>query len=244
MPDNVNLFIDSRLNPLAITEKRIRAILWYVTECYLILKGDKPIYNKDWCNRNTAYKFEDYLKMEFVDSYLIKYKYLLKNRISELEYINFNYETIKRFADKDGIERSDKIDIYINKLGIQKQWNEPSEHVYFAIECKRIEELSSSKEYIKDIQNFCERSYKDLRLPFEGMIAFIENSKLTHSKLANHISDLLKNEKNILTSRYLEKELLNSSFDAGYSSDHSRNSIKKIKFTTFHLLFDYSDNIS
>jgi hypothetical protein len=159
-------FIQNRPQVVSITNNRISNIIWYIAECYNMLLSDKVCYSKS----KTTFHFEDYLKMEFVDSYLINNKKTLTERISALEHINFSYETQKRYLDQnDKKEKIDKIDIFINKLGLKNEWSSEDEHLYLAIECKRIKTLSDCTEYIKDIQKFCDRAYKHLRIPFEGV---------------------------------------------------------------------------
>ncbi len=244
MTFNATPFITSRSNKFAITENRIKNIFWYVVECYNILLNDRVIYSKSWCEANTRYHFEDYLKMEFVDNYLIKNKSIIQNRISVLEEINFSYEIVKRFTDSEGIEGSDKIDIYINKLGLQNLWKDDDEHIYLAIECKRINQLSDCSKYISDIQKFCDRNYKHIRIPFEGMLAFIEDKSISHERISNEVNERLINNDYITTTSYLTKENVNSTFDGGYRSVHGKKFENKATFSIFHLLFDYSSHIS
>lgn len=244
MPNNTARFISSRSNPISITQDRVKSILWYVSECFCILQKTNPDYSKSWCSKNTAYHFEDYLKMEFVDEFLKKNKHLLSNRISELEQINFDYENVRRYTDIEGIERSDKIDIYISKLGLQNVWNESEEHIYFVIECKRINGKPDYTKYTRDIEKFCNRNYKHLRLPFEGMIAFIENRNCTHEKLSKEISNTIAKSKTIKTIHALQKIDINNSFNGSYCSTHKKVFINNPLFTIYHLLFEYFNFIS
>jgi len=243
MSNDASNFISSRKRKTALSFQKIKEILWYISECYTIFQLDEIIYSKKWCSINTSSKFEDYLKMEFVDNYLIKQKKLIQNKLSILEQINFSYETEKRFTDLDGIERLDKIDIYINNLGLQNIWKDSNEHVYFAIECKRINKLSDCKNYIGDIKKFCVRKYKQTRLPFEGMIAFLEKEKLSHQIVSENINLKLKDDTAINTTKYLEGLRVNSSFDGSYQSSHSKEYNKSEIFFIYHLLFDYSKSI-
>lgn len=242
MSTDATRFITSRSNKTALTQKRIEEVLWYITECYMILQKEKRTYSKSWCAKYTKFHFEDYLKMKFVDDYLIENKALIQGKFSALEEINFSYETIKRFTDSEEVEGSDKIDIYINKLGLQNIWKERDEHIYFAMECKRISKFSDSKKYIEDIQKFCNRKYKQTRLPFEGMIAFLENKKVPHKTVAENLNRRLKEDSIITTIEFLTNEKFNPSFNGSYQSLHKKQSIN-ITFTIYHLLFDYSENI-
>lgn len=238
-------FIQNRQKVISITDSRIRHILWYIVECYQLLQIDNPKYSKSLWKKKSTIPFEDYLKMELVDNYLIKQKDLLQARVSKLVQINFSYETQKRYVDfSDNREKPDKIDIYINKLGLQNEWKEPDENVYFAVECKRIKILSDTKDYVLDIQKFSDRNHTTLRLPFEGMIAFIENKKLSHLKVSQEINNKLKSARKINTSKNLTPDTWHSKYVGTYSSIHNRNFKKVTPFSIFHLLFDYSQNVT
>ena len=224
----------------SITESRIRNILWYVIECYMLFKED-VVYSKKEVRQNTTIAFEDYLRNRFIQDYLVKNKDLLKQKTSALEEINFLYETQKEYIDsQDNKQKPDKIDIYINKLGLRDVWKENDENIYFAIECKRIEILSDTSTYIGDIEKFTNRNYIDTRLPFEGQLAFIENSSITHIKLSNEINKKLKEKQNIITYGILNPISIHTRFDGTYLSMHKRNTDKQESFSIYHLLFDYS----
>lgn len=241
MPLNASNFIRNRANAVQITSSRISHIVSYVIECYQLLIANNRLYSISRVNQNSTLSFEDYLKMDLVDAYLIPNKHLLTGKISALEEITFNYETQKRFIDiSDKKEKPDKIDIYINKLGLKKEWITHDEHIYFAIECKRIKVLSDTQEYISDIQKFCDRNYQNLRIPFEGQIGFIESHNLTHQDVSDEVNRRLKSSTTITTKQFLQLTTLVSSFDGSYSSIHKKNHGRKQLFSTFHLLFDYS----
>jgi hypothetical protein len=182
--------------------------------------------------------------MELVDKYLIPNKELLISKISELDQINFTYESQKRYVDVDGKEKPDKIDIYINKLGLQNVWREQDENVYFSIECKRIKILSDTKHYISDIQKFAHRNHTNLRLPFESMLAFVENKTLGHLEISNEINKRLRKESAILTNEYLNTIELHKKFKSSYLSTHKKLFNEKNCFSIYHILFDYTENVS
>lgn len=240
MGSSVSTFIKSRKN--SITEKRIKQILSYVMECHKIFLNDGITYSKSAISASGTVMFEDHLKFEFVENYLVKNKSLLKNKISELEEINFACETQQRYLDvKDNKVKPDKIDIYINKLGLKNIFlNEEDENIYFAIECKRIQILSDSKDYVLDIEKkFVNRIHNNLRLPFEGQIAFIENSKLNHKIVSDEVNSILKTTSSIHTNTFLLPNKFHSTLDSTYMSKHLRNYNKQL-FSIFHLMFDYS----
>lgn len=243
MPLNASNFITGRTNVISITDDRIRNILWYITECYQLLQRDKPQYSKKYVKSSTSFHFEDYLKVDFVDSYLIQNKLLLQNRLSELEEINFSYETEKRFTDSNGKQKKDKIDIFINKLGLKDEWKTQDEHIYFVLECKRIISLKGCNSYVSDIQKFCTRNYMHLRLPFEGMIGFIENKLLTHVEVSNEINSQLLNHATLKTASPLQSVSLNSGYEASYTSSHKKDFLPNDRFSIYHLFLEYANYI-
>lgn len=225
-----------------LTEKRIKIIVSYLLECHKIFLGDGITYSQKEISQNGTVMFEDHLKFEFVEKYLVKNKFLLKNKISELDEINFACETQQRYIDfADNKLKPDKIDIYVNKLGLKDILNEDDENIYLAIECKRIKILSDSKDYVLDIEKFTNRQHTNLRLPFEGQIAFIENKKLNHKIISDEVNIILKDSDSIETESYLMPEILHSSVDGSYLSKHKKNFGNKDSFLIYHLMFDYSN---
>ncbi len=241
MVNNASRFTRNRKDVLSITNQRISQILWYIIECHQVFINDNKKYSKVWVRQNTTLQFEDYLKFEFVDNYLIPNKHLLKGILSDLEEVNFAAETQKRYIDSDGKQKPDKIDICINKLGLQKVWNSQDENIYIAIECKRIKQLSDAKDYIADIEKFCKRNYSNIRLPFEGQIAFIENPKLTHLDVADEINVRLGKSSTITTFSFLSNVKLHNKIQCAYTSIHKRNFTQNKQFLIYHLMFDYSE---
>ena len=239
---NDNLFVLHRKN--AIAEKRIQIILWYVVECYLLTLKNNKKYSKTWVKGNANLKFENYLRNRLVEDYLEANKYLLKQKTLTLNNIDFSYETEKEYIDtQDNKLKSDKIDIYISKLGLQNEWKKQDKNVYFAIECKRIEKLSDANDYISDIANFCTRDHVKTRLPFEGQIAFIENQNITHIILRDKVNEILLNHNSIITNSLLNSIVLNEKFESAYLSKHQRKASKQ-KFSIYHLFLNYSNIVA
>lgn len=240
MVNNASRFTQNRTDVLSITNQRITKILWYIIECHQIFIKDNKTYSKDWVNQNTTIHFEDYLKFEFLDSYLIPNKFLLNNLFSELEEIHFSAETQKRYIDKDGKQKPDKIDICINRFGLQEVWNNQAENIYFAIECKRIQQLADVSRYVSDIEKFCNRSHLNTRLPFEGQIAFIENQKLNQTIIVDKINSTLSLNNFITTDSFLTAIKVHNNLNCSFLSIHKKNFSPNQQFTIYHLMFDYS----
>lgn len=240
MVNDASRFTRNRTDAFSITNRRIRQILWYIIECHQIFINDNKTYSKDWVHQNTTLHFEDYLKFEFLDNYLIPNKSLLKDVFSELEELHFSAETQKRYIDRDGKQKPDKIDICINKFGLQEVWNNQVENIYFAIECKRIKQLSDAIDYVTDIEKFCNRSHINTRLPLEGQIAFIENPKLTQTTIVDKINSVLLSNKLITTDSYLTATEIHKKLNCAFHSIHKKNFSPNQQFAIYHLMLDYS----
>ncbi len=234
-----SIFISNR--KYSITENRIKNIFWYIGECYTLLVNSKISYSKSYVKNSTTIHFEDFLRFRLIEDYLIKNKELLKNRTSELDEINFTAETQKEFVDKnDNKQKVDKIDIFINRLGLTNTWGESEDKIYFAIECKRIKELYDTIQYLGDIEKFTKRAYLDIRLPFEGQLGFVENSSISHKEVVNTINSKLQSKKEITTDLLLENCVLNQNIESTYISKHKRNINNQESFSIYHIFLDYS----
>ena len=218
--------------------------LKYIIFCYQELKKDNKNYSRSLCETTESSEFEDYLKMEFVDDYLQKLKGKFKNIAQQhkiIRQIKFNYETVKRYWDKNGIRRRNKIDIFISNLGLANDWNISDEDLFFAVECKIVEkirkETSSSKNYITDIRKYVERKYK-FHFPFAGMIGFLEKGDIVD--IVNDINvklEKLNEVGDIETYKILEFHKIEEKFQFSYLSNHKK--IENSPINIYHLFFDY-----
>lgn len=242
MPNSASSFIISRKNPISITRKRITSIMQYIIYCYKLQLANQIIYSKS--GRPNKQKFEDYLKTKLVDDYLRKNKDYFKGINSGIEVIVFGKEDTELYIDGGHIEQEDKIDICVKELGLQKAWaGDNKQEIYFAIECKRIEFLSDSKHYVDDIQKLVDRKHTEFRLPFEGMLAFIENANLKHIQVSKKVTELLKASTTISTNQYLLPIELDTDFEGTYTSSHTKN-FDNSTFIIYHLLCDYSQLVT
>ncbi|MCU6767780.1 hypothetical protein OCV73_02245 [Barnesiella propionica] len=229
----------------SITDNRIKNIFWYIGECYILLRNDKAQYSKTYVKEHTTIHFEDFLRFRFVEDYLTKNKDILKARTSELDEINFTSETQKEYIDQiDYKQKPDKIDIFINKLGLAQTWGECEDKIYFAIECKRINNISDTNHYIRDLIKFTNRSYIELRLPFEGQLGFIESSSLSDQQIVEDINNKLERSSCITTEQLLKSCPINPNISTTYKSIHKRNSNKKEVFSIYHIFLDYSNIVT
>jgi hypothetical protein len=228
-----------------LTEFRIRQIVQYVIYCYLKILDDKITYN--YSEKGKISK-EDFLKYGLVNDYLQKrdnkryfIEHISDNPSVDVD-ISFHPEETMIYNDNGTDKKTvDKIDIAVHEDGLQSIWSEKTEdEIRFAIECKRIEKLSDTDNYISDIENFSIREYEKTRLPFEGQIAFIENKSINYVTLKNKINEILKNHHSIITDSFLNPIVLDDKFDGTYLSKHQRT-VSRHRFSIYHLLFNYSN---
>ena len=236
MINNANNF---KTDKNRVIESHVRKIMRYVIDCYYLILKDEKKY--DYSKRGKI-KQEDFLRNGLVDDYMRENIHLLNdkpiNQYSIESYIN--KESAESYYDaEDGLLHDDKIDIKIEYPNLKLDLKDRT--AYFAIECKRITENADSKEYISDTIKFSQRIYKKGRLPYEGQIGFIENSKISHSSLYPIINEKLKYTTNLTTIKKLEPTELKPDFEGSYLSIHKKSNEKKDKFSVFHLFFNYSN---
>jgi len=233
----------SNINKL--TEFRIEQIVKYVIYCYLKMLSDKKTYS--YSERGKIPK-EDYLSDKLVNDYLRnpKNKQYYKNHISDNPSVEIVFnpgENMIYFDKKNNERRKDEIDIAIWESNLNAIWSDIVENeIKFAIECKRIESISDTTNYVGDIGKFCDRPFYcyNNRLSFEGQIAFIENQNITHTLLQGEVNKRLQNHNSIITNSLLNPISLNDKFNGSYLSKHQRNTSKQ-NFSIYHLFFNYSN---
>ncbi|WP_159800381.1 hypothetical protein [Flavobacterium sp. MK4S-17] len=235
MGSEADKFIKNRLSRTAMIDSRIKKLLAYIIDCYNKTVEDGKQY--DYSKRGKISQ-ENFLRNGLVNDYL---RCNLNSLNSGTEYYTvINKESNETYTSAiDGLTHDDPIDIHIVDKALQASWN-TDKQIYYALECKRISQLSDSASYIGDIKKSTERDYKGMRLPYEGQIAFIENSKLTHIKIAEDINKKLSTHTSIITNKPLEAVQISNSFNGSYISVHNKIFGDNANFTIHHLLFDYS----
>ncbi|MFK7946769.1 MAG: hypothetical protein AB8G11_04205 [Saprospiraceae bacterium] len=219
----------------------------YVCYSYQQIVTTNVTYSRSYCKEQTKYTFEDFLKIRLVVDFLqnrsnkLNFKYA-----NEIEPLTFQYETEKEY-EQDKFLKSDKIDIFISNLGIQKYWqNMNNEDLYFAVECKRLSNKGKSNEYLTDTQKFTDRNYKTFRFPFNGMAGFIE--KLSTSSISQVINDL---DNRLLTHQHITSEIKNNKILHDFPMQDFQycrvgkhyHSVTNQKIEVFHIFLNYSNNI-
>lgn len=228
-------------NQNKVTEFRIKLVMKYMAHCYALMVNDKKTY--DFNKRGTV-KQEDFLRNGLVEDYLSKKenKDYYKNNISDNPNVDISFakEENQIYEGEKGLA-DDYIDISVkeNKL-TELLSSKTSDEIRFAVECKRINKTVDYSKYVGDIQKFADRAYTTYRMPFEGQIAFIEDSKLSHVVVSSEVNTRLKKSKTITTSKFLSSVKLYDGLDSVYESVHNRNHTGKNPFSIVHLMLDYS----
>ncbi|HCM33824.1 hypothetical protein [Chryseobacterium sp.] len=218
-----------------VIESHVRKILQYVVSCYQIILKDGKKYN--YSTRGKI-KQENFLRNGLVDDYLRKNINLLNsNGINQYTIIN-RESTETYHSESDGLIHDDPIDIKIEYPPLKNDLQDDS--VYFAIECKRITIDSDSKDYVLDTEKFSDRVYTSKRLPFEGQIGFIENSKISHDTICVKVNERLQSCEKLTTTQKLKLVQISPDFEGSYKSMHKKINDNKDDFSVFHLFLDYS----
>lgn len=228
-------------NSSALTEFRLRLVMNYISYCYLAMRADNKTYD---FNKKGKIPKEDFLRNGLVDDYLSqnKYKEHYKRNISDSPGTEIYFQKEENHTyNLDGTLAEDYIDISIKENKLSDALSGiTGDEIKFAVECKRIKSSADYDEYIKDIEKFTVRPFTSYRLAYEGQVAFIENSSFTHQTVSNEINKKLISHATIKTIQNLTSNIFNKDFDGSYLSKHHRNHGKKLAFSIFHLMFDYS----
>lgn len=230
-----------------LPEYLFKKVVSYFVFSYRQMLNDNEKYSKQYCNTNTTFKFEDYLKWNFVKKYLQNEQNKIKSGIKEIANFSFQFETDKEYI-QDEIIKPDKIDIFISNLGLNATWNnEVKEDHYFAFECKRLHNKKNNNAYITDIEKFVQRDYwqTGFRFPFNGLIGFVEKSTISIQEIINDIDLKLRNHKTIESfendGNILEKSPI-CDFNYYRLSKH-KHILVSATIEVHHLFFDYSEII-
>lgn len=238
MSSDAALFIEKRVK---LVEPKIHAILCYVIECHNIMIKDNVKYSIKRVKEETRIMFEDFLRNRLVENYLNKKGDRFQSRILNMYKVSFSCETVKEYTDTDGKLANDKIDIYISNLAVSSAFNDEKK-LYYAIECKRIKKkvakAKNCETYIGDIKKFAERKHKEMRLPYEGQIAFMETTKIDNISFITEVNNILAQTTDFRTESELTHFNLCDDFSGSFKSSHSSD--PRGIFHIYHLLLDYS----
>ncbi len=227
-----------------LTQKRVEMVLRYVIYCYQKMISEGRTYKKSdfWNQAKTRLNLEEGLSEKLVNDYLGIWdnkEYYKRNISDKLDVeIYFNLEPKQSYSHNETL-KDDFIDIKVQETGISNIWGEVGvqQQIHLALECKVIEK--GFGEYVSDIQKMCDRPYNTPRLDFEGQIAFITNSKYSHTSVRNGVNRNLSENNDISTSKLLDSIELLPNFNSSYLSKHFRSHNKRC-FDIYHLMFNYN----
>lgn len=237
--------LNFRKKELVLTQKRVEYVMQYFIYCYQKMVFDGKTYSKSSTLNpaGTRNNLEEFLNEKLVIDYLGVWenKLFYKSNISDIESIDifFSNES-KQSYNASGVLKDDFIDIKIIEIGISNIWGNAGakQQIHLAIECKIIE--NGFTEYVSDIEKMCERNFNSPRLPFEGQIAYINNSVYTHQSVSKGINQNLAKHSIVKTNQDLTPIVICKGSDESYFSKHKRNYTPNSPFTIYHLLLDYS----
>lgn len=203
--------------------EEFKTILILLIYCYKKILEKEPIrtYKK-------RFQLENYLRNVLVKDYLRIYKEKFG-----LSYLGFEVEPGEINLKHATIGF---IDIKVTNCGLVNSLK-CDENIYYAIECKRVDNSSKKiNEYIDEgILRFVEGKYSS-EMPLASMIGFIEKDDPKIVK--THINNNLNQTKNIDTQLELTNYILED-FNDLYFSIHKRVR-NPTSIYIFHLLFDYT----
>jgi hypothetical protein len=250
MSSGAKKFVAGRLTSLALTHQRVNSILGYIAYCHDQQMNEGHWYSRGWVKENSSDKFENFLKKRLVHNYLKKYKKAFSTGFgSPIEDISFECEPEMPYIKFDKQkkiqkEANDRIDIKVNRLGLQNAWKDQDDQdIYLALECKILSALGDNAAYQGDLQKFCDRNYLQFRLPIEGMIAFKEHQQPGTAAYTTDLNKRLVKCRTIITLQLLKPNTLPVRFGESFFSKHCRNFNGKAGFTVCHLYLDYSQLI-
>jgi len=184
------------------------------------------------------YHLEVYLSKKLVDDYLnirtntATYKNIISN--DPCVSIFFSNEPSQTLNDN----KDEFIDIQIFESTLDSLLaNETPNHIYFAIECKLIN--NGYSEYVSDIEKFCNYNHTTFRLPFESQIGYILNPQYKSEHVSKGINENLAKNTQITTLEQLKPIQIVENFENSYVSKHKRKYNTEF-FTDYHLLLNYS----
>jgi len=164
---------------------------------------------------------------------------LSKNYLKGHSFKENHPQLLNYHFDKETTENNGRADIRILHVNPYK-----GDEAYYIIECKRLDgENKLNREYIG---NGIARFTNEKKYPFyeniAGMIGFVVKKIDIHKNTHCNINELLQNVfTKINTERILTKKEINPDFEYSYYSSHKIDGDSKI---IYHLMFDFSDNIT
>lgn len=124
-----------------------------------------------------------------------------------------------------------------------KYSGEPDENIYYAFECKRLND-SNYGSYVNDgILRFIEEKYSK-NMSFAGMIGYFEVNNIEIKDIISKINNNLANKFNrgkLKEKSQLDKLEIQKRFKYSYISNHERKTRNHIDL--YHLIFDYNNII-
>jgi len=212
---NANDFIYS----ITVYSHEFEDILSQLIACYCLMKSDNCVIQNN----------ENLIRDTLVNNYLMNND--VRKQIGISGYLFYR--------ELPTTDNTGRVDIHIVP---PKAFQDTD--AYYIIECKR---LDGGKELNREyIGNGIARFTNEKKYPFyeniAGMIGFVIKKIDIHQNTYCNINELLQNTfTKINTERALTKKEISPNFEYSYYSSHKIDGDSKI---IYHLMFDFSDNIS
>ncbi|MDR0303397.1 MAG: hypothetical protein LBH98_01320 [Chitinispirillales bacterium] len=167
---------------------------------------------------------------------------ILKDYLKNRTFKEAHFPLDKYLFDKEISEDEGRVDIRIMNI---KPFTD--DYTYYIIECKRLNnentigETGLNAKYIYEgIARFTSNKYSMYKNT-AGMIGFVVEKMDIRKNISNIRTLLKQNFNDINTEQNLKYKKIASGFDYSYFSKHKINGVSKI---IYHLMFDFSDNIT
>ena len=202
--------------------REFESIMSQIVVCYNLMKSnDCSLQNK-----------ENLIRNEMVNNYL------MNKNVRE----NIGINKYLFYRELPTIDDTGRVDIYV----VMQNTFQDVDACYI-IECKRLNNKNTNgktglnAEYIQNgISRFISQKYK-MHENTAGMIGFVVEKMDVHKNVCA-INDLLNRHfTNMGTEQGLKYKEIVSGFEYSYFSTHKAGRVSK---TIYHLMFDFSDNIS
>ncbi len=202
--------------------KSFERVLKKIVEC--LIDNYKEMNQHSLPKQPEKTDLEGFLRNVYIQKYVRQNK-----RKYGLGHVLFLVETGE--IDKK-YHNSGYLDIQVLNINIEDVGNEDE---YFTFECKRLENNTKNQAYIDNgILRFIENKYAS-KMPFSGMIGFVEKAKKGIPFIASDLK--LRIDKLPTTINKFNSISKETGFEFSYRSKHNRIENTSIELT--HLLFDF-----
>ena len=206
----------------AFYTNNFEVLLSKITDCYLLMKLQELILEND------ENKIRDVLLLRYLKNDEVR---------KQLQLLHWHFE--REVPEDYSVGRTDIKVVSLNTFKKQED--------YYIVECKRLDNVNTTgatglnAKYVQNgISRFTEKYYSSYRR-VNAMIGFVVEKMNIHLN-TKKINKLLKTFAASTTIKYITKDNFIEKFEYQYHSTHSDSDGEKLKI--YHLMFEFSENIS